>query len=126
MLHEFKVNSAALLQRYQSIAKERDETFALYSTRLKTVLQYYIESRKVSDFCSLVELLVCDRIKAQLPDSLLNHVLSLESMADDGYLKLSRLTSTLDTYVSTHFGEIPKKITAPLTVQNSAANQNSQ
>ena len=126
LLQEFKVNSAALLQRYQNTVKERDETYALYSTRLKTVLQYYIDSRKVTNLQSLIDLLVCDRIKAQLPDALLKHVLSAESTADGGYLKLKPLTSTLDAYTSTHFGENPKKIPAPLTVQSSAANHSAQ
>jgi len=45
---------------------------------------------------------VCDRIKSTLSRAALQHVLSLENKADDGWLKLSALLEALDMYYDTH------------------------
>ena len=50
-----------------------------FASRLKGLLNYYLDSRYVTDFAKLCELLVCDRIKSTLCDSCLQYVLSIES-----------------------------------------------
>lgn len=101
LLHEFKLNSSALLQKYESLHRENDETFMLYGNRLKSVFMYYTESRKVRDFDNLIDLLVCDRIKSQLPEAVLKYIVNMENMTDGGWLKFNELMEALDTYYTT-------------------------
>jgi hypothetical protein len=46
LLHEFKLSSSALLDRFHGLTRNANETFTLYGNRLKSVLLYYVESRK--------------------------------------------------------------------------------
>jgi hypothetical protein len=85
LLHEFKLSSAALLERFNGLARNPNETFTLYSNRLKSVLTYYIESRDAGTYDLLVELLICDRVKSQLSDGALRHILSIENQTDIGW-----------------------------------------
>ena len=48
-----------------------------FASKLKGLLDYYLESRGVKDFAQLCELLVCDRIKSVLSEGCLKYVLSL-------------------------------------------------
>jgi hypothetical protein len=63
LLHEFKLSSSALLDRFNGLIRNPSETFTLYGNRLKSVLTYYVESRKAERFDLLLELLICYRIK---------------------------------------------------------------
>jgi hypothetical protein len=102
LLHEFKLSSSALLDRFNGLNRNTSETFTLYGNRLKSVLSYYVESRKVEDYDSLIELLICDRIKSQLTEGALRYMLSLENQSDDGWLHLDKLVESLDIYYTTH------------------------
>jgi hypothetical protein len=51
----------------------------------------------------LLELLVCDRIKASLRESALRYILSSESKEDGHWLHLSKLTEALDQFYNSHF-----------------------
>jgi len=58
--------------------KATDETYVANASKLRGLLNYYLESRNVSDFGSLCELLVCDKIKTTLSESCLKYMLSIE------------------------------------------------
>jgi hypothetical protein len=65
LLREFKLSPAVYLEKFNNESRKPDETFVLYSARLKSLLEYYCESRKVEEsYYKLVELLVCDRVKS--------------------------------------------------------------
>jgi len=51
---------------------------------------------------------VCDRIKTVLPDACLQHILSIESSNDAGWLPIKSLTSSLDCYVATRGGDVTR------------------
>ena len=55
-----------------------------FASRLKGLLNYYLESRHVDDFDGLFELLICDRIKSSLSEACLRHVLSVENATERG------------------------------------------
>jgi hypothetical protein len=110
ILHEFKLSPSELLHRFSTIVKNRDETFVLYSNRLKSLLLYYLESRKCSDYQTLIDLLVCDRIKQTLSESVLRYTLSLESSRDGSWMPLKDLTSNLDIYNDTHVDNRPRHV----------------
>ena len=46
--------------------------------RTNNLLTYYLNSRSVADFETLVELLISDRLKGALPQGPLNYVLTQE------------------------------------------------
>ena len=41
---------------------------------------------------------MCDRVKAVLDDACLKHILGLENSANDGWLRLTNLTTAVDKY----------------------------
>ena len=102
LLHEFKLSSSALLEKFNSLEPSANETYTLFGNRLMSVLTYYVENRNAKSYEQLMQLLVCDRIKSKLSQAALQHVLSLEHKADDGWLKLSELLEAVDLYYDTH------------------------
>ena len=108
ILSEFKLSANTYLQRFNNALKTTDETYVSYASRLRGLLDYYLDSRKVTNLESLCELLVCDRIKSVLPDACLRHILSIESSSDAGWLPIKSLTSSLDCYVATHGGDVTR------------------
>jgi hypothetical protein len=102
LLHDFKLSSSALLDRFNTITRNANETFTLYGNRLKSVLSYYVESRKAERYDLLIELLVCDRVKSQLSDGALRHVLIMENQAENGLVHLDKLVESLDNFYATH------------------------
>ena len=79
ILKEFQLSPATYRETFNSLSKLESETFSMFATRLKVVLSYYCDSRKIETVDDLTELIICDHIKATLSDSCLRHVLSLES-----------------------------------------------
>ena len=100
LLHEFKLSPNTYLEPFNSCRKSSAETFVAFASRLKGLLNYYLDSRYVTDFAKLCELLVCDRIKSTLSDSCLQYVLSIESGTREGWMPLEELTSSIDRYQS--------------------------
>lgn len=117
ILREFKTTPSYLLNKFKTVTKDSNETYILYGSKLMTLLDYYLDSRNVKDFKNLVQLLVCDRIKAVLDDACLKHILTLENSTIDGWLKLTDLTTAIDKYYANCVGG-PKKTTvaSPLYV----------
>ena len=76
-----------------------------FASKLKGLLDYYLESRHVYTLC---ELLVCDRLKTVLSEGCLWYVLSVESANDDGWLKMRALTKAIDRHASAHTGDKPR------------------
>ena len=71
-----------------------------FASRLKGLLNYYLESRRVDDFDGLFELLICDRIKSSLSEACLRHVLSVENATERGWLDVDALSDTVDKYAA--------------------------
>ena len=71
LLHEFKLSPNIYLERFNRYYKSSEETFVAFASQLKGLLNYHLDSRCVTDFAKLCELLVCDRIKSTLSDSCL-------------------------------------------------------
>jgi len=78
LLREFKLSPNTYLEHFNNELKKSEETYTLFSSRLKSLLEYYLTSRKVDeDYKKLTELLVCDRVKASLPEGCLKHILTI-------------------------------------------------
>ena len=111
LLREFKLSPAVYLEKFNNEGKKQDETYVLYSARLKSLLEYYVNSRKVEEnYCKLIELLVCDRVKAGLPDGCLRHILAIESNQPDGWLNIHDLADAIDLYFANRWrdGDRPR------------------
>jgi hypothetical protein len=75
----------------------------LFCTRLKNLLEYYCRSRDVrNDFERLFSLLVADRIKACLPQSCLNFILTAEAAEPKIAYMCDKIANMVDAYFSTH------------------------
>lgn len=123
LLREFKLSPAVLLEKFSVIARKSDETFTLFANRLKSLLIYYVENREVDSFDMLIDLLVCDRVKATLPEGALRHVLGLETKSKGNWLRLPHLVESLDLYYDTHLGggDKPRYVSTAVSGVNSFA-----
>jgi hypothetical protein len=102
LLNEFKLVPCQLLDDYNHLVKQPQQTFKAYMTRLRLLLTYYLSGRKVDSFDDMVNLFLCDRLKATLPEAMLTHVLRAESALDNGcYLAPDDLVTLLDSFAST-------------------------
>ena len=77
LLQEFKLSAIVYLERFNKCCKTKNETYVAFASKLKGLLNYYLESRGVKGCAQLCELLVCDRIKSVLSEGCLKYVLSL-------------------------------------------------
>lgn len=84
ILKEHKLSPRTYLEFFNSLSRGPDETYVMYSARLRSFMSMYVASRKVDSFDSLMSLLVADRIKSTLSESCLRHVLSVEATTETG------------------------------------------
>jgi len=100
ILQELKLSANTYLEKLNTTSKAGDETFVAYASKLRGILNYYLESRNVSDFDTICQLLVCDRIKSTLSEACLKYILSIESSRDDGWLSIKELTESIERFVA--------------------------
>jgi hypothetical protein len=93
----FKLTPAQHKISFDSAQRKARETFLQYSTRLRTLLKYYLESRNVDDFDKLLDLLLCDKIKSTVNNDLLMHVLNLEQ---NDWFHTDKLADICDNFVN--------------------------
>ena len=76
LLQEMRLSPCLYTDRFNAASRESAETYNQFATRVMSLLEYYLESRRVhNDYDKLVELLVYDKIKSTLPQFLAKHVL---------------------------------------------------
>jgi len=101
ILKDLGLSAKAFLERFNRIRKRPSDTFLLHESRLESLLRQYLEARKVDDFDKLINLLISDRIKSELSEQCLKHIVVLESVVDDGnWIEPKRLASIVDDYVT--------------------------
>jgi len=54
-LQEFKLSSNVYLERFNTCRKDADETYVAFASRIKGLLDYYLESRRVDNFEKLCD-----------------------------------------------------------------------
>jgi len=102
LLQEFKLSANVYVERFNTCRKDTDKTYVAFASRLKDLLDYYLESRRVDNFEKLSELLICDGVKSVLREDCLRYVLSIESSKDPSWLHLRALTEAVDRYAAAH------------------------
>ena len=101
LLRELRLSASVYLEKFNSVTKDNAETFHQFATRLMSLFDFYVESRKVdSSYERLLELIIYDRIKSTLPQFLARHVLALETSNDRGWLGRAALVEALDAYMA--------------------------
>jgi len=74
LLTEYKLTAREYKIRFKTAVKSAGETYTLFAARLRNLLSYYLKSRLVEDYETLIELLISDRLKGSLPQKLLNYI----------------------------------------------------
>src|SRR2546428_9087090 len=102
LLREFKISPSNLRVRFWTMCKASDESFTIYSSKLRVALMYYLKSRKITDeFDKLVSLLVADRLKESLSKACLDYILAQEK---EEWLSCEDVANAADIYVASHDG----------------------
>ena len=107
LLHEFALTISVYLEKFNSLSRQQDETYVLFCSRLKSLIDYYVDSRSATDFDSLISLLVSDRIKSTLSSDCLKYILSIEAATDKGWLPNEKLVEKIDVYLAKHWCDKP-------------------
>jgi transposase InsO family protein/ribosomal protein L21E len=102
LLREFKISPSTLRARFWTMHKASDESFTIYSSKLRVALMYYLKSRRITDeFDKLVSLLVADRLKESLSKACLDYILAQEK---EEWLSCEDIANAADIYVASHDG----------------------
>ena len=105
VMKEYGLTAKCFLTKFNTVRKGSKDTYILFASKLDGLLRQYLEARKVTEFNSLVSLLISDRIKSALSDQCLRYVLSVEnnqtSTDTAQWLKPSRLAELVDEYIAT-------------------------
>jgi len=102
ILKDLGLSAKAFLERFNRVRKRQSDTFVLYESRLESLLKQYLKAREVEDdYDKLVNLLISDRLKTELSEQCLKHVVVLESVMDEGgWIEPKRLASIVDEYIT--------------------------
>jgi len=106
LLTESKLTPRKYKIRFETAVKSASETYTLFAARLRNLLSYYLKSRLVEDYETLIELLISDRLKGSLPQGLLNYVLTQE---EESWYVTSKVASLADVYVNNRAKVIGQK-----------------
>jgi len=122
ILAEFKLSPNMYLDRFNNLTRGTEETTVMFASRLESLLDYYLEARKVKQFPHLRALIICDRIKATLSVPCLRYILSVEATKEKGWMSVSELTTDIKKYLSTHVGDRPRAYAIGTTSSQNANN----
>ena len=65
LLKELHLSPAVYLEKFNSLTQDKSETYSQFSTRLMSLFDYYVESRKINQsYDKLIDLIVYDRVKS--------------------------------------------------------------
>src|SRR6218665_2563166 len=79
LLKEFKLTPREYRSKFMDAKKTAEETYTMFTARLKNLLNYYVKSRQVNDdYERIFDLFVSDKLKESLPPGPLQFVLSKE------------------------------------------------
>ena len=120
LLKELHLSPAVYLEKFNSLTQDKSETYSQFSTRLMSLFDYYVESRKISQsYDKLIDLIVYDRVKSCLSPALSRYVLSLEANHKEGWIGRQGLAEALDSYLA----NLPESFDKPRFVLGSRPKQ---
>ena len=68
-MNQLRLVPSYFVDEFNRVTRNVGETFKSYMSRLSMLLRYYSQSRKVDDFDSLFQLLICNKVKASLSEN---------------------------------------------------------
>jgi len=87
LFKELHLSPAVYLEKFYSLTQDKSETYTQFSTRLMSLFDCYLESRKIGQsYDKLTGLMVYDRVKSCLSPALSRYVLSLEANHKEGWI----------------------------------------
>jgi len=122
ILAKFKLSPNIYLDRFNNLTRGTEETTVMFASRLESLLDYYLEARKVKQFPDLRAFIICDRIKATLSVLCLRYILSVEATKENGWMSVSKFITAIDKYLSTHVGDRPRAYAIGTTGPQNANN----
>ena len=112
ILREYDLTPNAYRKFFDNAQKAEGETWVQLCTRLQLRLKYYVESREVNrDYERLTELLVSDKMKSLIPQSLQDFVRQREL---GGWMNPQDLAKNVDTFIA------DRQIVGPLSLKQFA------
>jgi len=103
LLKELHLSPAVYMEKFNSITQDKNETYTEFSTRLMSLFEYYLKSRRIGQtqsYDKLTDLMVYDRVKSCLSPALSRYVLSLEANHKEGWIGRQWLAKALDSYLA--------------------------
>src|SRR6218665_3033440 len=102
LLKEFKLTPRKYRSKFMDAKKTAEETYTMFTARLKNLLNYYVKSRQVNDdYENLFDLLISDKLKESLPPGPLQFVLSKEGTE---CFKASMIADLADIHANNKIG----------------------
>nr|XP_042897354.1 uncharacterized protein LOC122269252 [Parasteatoda tepidariorum] len=95
VIREFEPTPQSCLEHFKNTFRQPNETHVQYASRLITNYDYYLKLRKVSDFETLKELIVSDKIYQTLDKDTAYHISMKQG---DDWFKPSQLSKEIDLY----------------------------
>jgi len=102
IMKEYGLTAKCFLDKFNILKKSANDTYILFSSKLRGLLLQYLHERKVTNFDDLVSLLVSDRIKSSLTLQCLKYVLSIENnlpVDKQQWLDPQRLAEIVDEHI---------------------------
>jgi len=102
-MKEYGLTVKCFLDKFNCLKKSANDTYILFSSKLRGLLLQYLHERKVTKFDELVSLLMSDRTKSTLTDQCLKYVLSIENnlpVDTQQWLDPQHLAEVVDEHVS--------------------------
>jgi len=96
VLREYKVSAPMYRDKFNNLGKSDDQTFVMYVSSLFSLINGYLESRKVTNLSQLKDLLVSDRVKATLKPHIFKYVLPVEANSTQGWLPPYETADVID------------------------------
>ncbi|GFV64073.1 uncharacterized protein TNCV_2313661 [Trichonephila clavipes] len=118
ILREYVPSANQFLEQFKKATRHPNETYIQYTSRLITNWQYYLKSRKVSDFDNLNDLIVSDKIFSSLEKEVASHI---SVRAGNGWFRPLELAKEIDLY-NTSQGKSLKTLPNVLTRNNPVEN----
>jgi hypothetical protein len=97
ILLEFKLTPKIYKDKFYDTSKVNGETWLQFGSRLELYLQYYLESRNVTTFETLQQLLISDRIREAMPVEVRKLILLRE---EEEWLKPRQMAEQADVYAA--------------------------
>src|SRR6218665_276745 len=102
LLKDFKLTPREYRSKFMDAKKTAEETYTMFTARLKNLLNYYVKSRQVNDdYENLFDLFISDKLKESLPPGPLQFVLSKEGTE---CFKASMIADLADIHANNKIG----------------------